>query len=251
MFKAQTPFLFEHGPRAVILLHAYASGPNDVRMLARALERENFTVYAPKFTGHATGEPLDILREGNPDRWRQDVRDAIAYMTERGYRELSIFGLSLGGAYAIKALEEVPELVGGGAFSSPVMADSFVNISAEFYRLAKMTYDAQAMSEAVQAERRQLIQAELPGQLATIDALMTKITVDLSSISQPTFIAQGGQDELVAPDSGQKLAQHLVNSQVTYQYYEEATHALTVNSAHKQLEVDLIQFLKSIYSNEE
>ncbi|WP_243685912.1 hypothetical protein [Lentilactobacillus rapi] len=50
----QTPiksFYFEHGPHAVILLHAFASGPVDVRLLARYLERENYTVYAPLFTG--------------------------------------------------------------------------------------------------------------------------------------------------------------------------------------------------------
>ena len=58
MFKAQKPFLFEHGLRAVILLHAYASGPNDVRLLARTLERENYTVFAPLFTDIQLGNRL-------------------------------------------------------------------------------------------------------------------------------------------------------------------------------------------------
>ncbi|GAB7168388.1 hypothetical protein TUA1478L_03840 [Lactiplantibacillus plantarum] len=47
MLKQPEPFFFEHGQHAVILLHAYAGSANDVRMLARALEREDYTVYGP------------------------------------------------------------------------------------------------------------------------------------------------------------------------------------------------------------
>ena len=34
---------FKNGKRAVLLLHAYTGSPNDVRMLARQLEKENYT----------------------------------------------------------------------------------------------------------------------------------------------------------------------------------------------------------------
>ena len=44
------------GKRAVLLFHAYTGSPNDVRMLARRLERENYTVLAPMFSGHGTKE---------------------------------------------------------------------------------------------------------------------------------------------------------------------------------------------------
>ena len=40
--------------------HAYSGSPNDVRMLARFLEKADYTVYAPLFKGHGTMEPYDI-----------------------------------------------------------------------------------------------------------------------------------------------------------------------------------------------
>lgn len=251
MFKAQKPFLFEHGPRAVILLHAYASGPNDVRLLARTLERENYTVFAPLFTGHSTGEPLDILRLGDPNVWWQDVKAAIEYLRKKGYQSISIFGLSLGGAYAIKALEMDNQLVAGGSFSAPVLTESFSDISDEFYRLADMTYNAQELNETEKLGRIAQIRQQLPDQLALIDAETANIATHLSDISQPTFVAQGGADELVSPESGKLLSEELNHSDVSFKWYEKAGHALTVNSAHKQLEADISQFLKSIYSDEE
>jgi esterase/lipase len=36
--------------------------PNDVRMLARFLEKLDYTIYAPLFTGHGTSDPLDFLK---------------------------------------------------------------------------------------------------------------------------------------------------------------------------------------------
>lgn len=66
MIRKPTPLFFEQGPHAVILLHAYSGSSNDMRLLARRLESENYTVLAPIFTGHATGDPADILREGSP-----------------------------------------------------------------------------------------------------------------------------------------------------------------------------------------
>lgn len=57
------PLYAKHGKRAVLLLHAYSGSPNDVRMLARFLEKADYTVYAPLFKGHGTMEPYDILQE--------------------------------------------------------------------------------------------------------------------------------------------------------------------------------------------
>lgn len=47
----------------MLLLHAYSGSPNDVRMLARYLEKSEYTVYAPLFTGHGTLAPQDILAQ--------------------------------------------------------------------------------------------------------------------------------------------------------------------------------------------
>ncbi len=73
------PLYAKHGKRAVLLLHAYSGSPNDVRMLARFLEKADYTVYAPLFKGHGTMEPYDILQEKAESWWADTKKPSIFY----------------------------------------------------------------------------------------------------------------------------------------------------------------------------
>ena len=70
--------IFRKGKRAVLLLHAYSGSSNDVRMLSRRLEKENYTVYSPNFSGHGTLVPEDILDQ-TTEQWWQDTQEAVAF----------------------------------------------------------------------------------------------------------------------------------------------------------------------------
>lgn len=112
------PFYSKVSNKAVLLFHAYTGSSNDVRALARRVERAGYSVYAPMFTGHGTNDPMDIL-EQTSDVWWQDAKRAIDFLKEEGHTQFAVFGLSMGGLFAMKLLETYPDLfVGGGAFSS-------------------------------------------------------------------------------------------------------------------------------------
>ena len=104
-FNQPKPVFAEHGKRAVILFHAYSGSPNDVRMLCRSLEQKDYTVYTPMFTGHGTPNPDDILNQGMTV-WQQDAADAVAYVKEKGYEEVAVLGLSMGGILAMDRLTQ-------------------------------------------------------------------------------------------------------------------------------------------------
>lgn len=114
------PLFTQNGSRAVLLLHAYSGSSNDVRMLSRYLEKENYTVYSPNFSGHATVSPEDILEKTTNDWW-QDTLDAVQFLKEQGYQEIAIFGLSMGGIFTMRALtSQLEGVIGGGFFCSPI-----------------------------------------------------------------------------------------------------------------------------------
>jgi len=146
VLKRPEPFFFEHGEQAVILLHAYSGSANDVRLLARALERENYTIYAPQFSGHATGDLRDVIRQGSPAQWWQDTQQAISFVRQKGYTKISIFGLSLGGIFATMALENDPALLGGGVFSSPILPSTHSQVPAMFMALSVRQFERQGKS---------------------------------------------------------------------------------------------------------
>lgn len=249
MIQMPKPFFFENdGPKAIVLLHAYASSSNDVRMLGRHLQGEGYTVLAPMFTGHATGEPKDILTAGSPTAWWQDTQQAIQQLRDKGYQEISVFGLSLGGIFAMKALETDPNLIGGGSFSSPVVRSRGSNLIPEFIKLAAATYHYSDLSQAQVDENLAWLKANVTTQLAQIDTFAQTVTDELPTIHKAVFVAQGGADELIDANCAYDLKNALTNAQVDFHYYDHAGHVITVNSARHELMADLDTYLTTIYN---
>ena len=247
MIRKPTPLFFEQGPKAVILLHAYSGSSNDMRILARRLESENYTVLAPIFTGHATGDPADILRQGSPKVWWQDTQDAIAFLRQRGYQQIAIFGLSLGGLFATRALQADSALAGGGTIASPVIFRGQTNVPGSFIEMAKATYRQENITGEDQVKRVAWLQAHLQAQLTAIQAFADTTATHLDWIKQPVFIAQGEEDQMIDPRSGKWLADAYPSNQIDYHEYAGAGHVLTVNSAHHELETDILAFLHTIF----
>ncbi|RRK11444.1 alpha/beta fold hydrolase [Lactiplantibacillus garii] len=251
MFKRPEPFLFEHGDQVVILLHAYSGSANDVRLLGRALERANYTVYAPQFRGHATGDPRDILTQGSPAKWWQDTQQAISFMRQKGYTKISIFGLSLGGIFATAALERDPALLGGGTFSSPILPSSTSRVAAMFLQLSRAQLAKRDLLPAQQRAILAQLPAQVAAQLRTIETFTaSEVTARLGQLKRPFFIGQGGQDELIDATVAQQLRTRLTEQGLTvdFHWYADSGHVITVNTAHHQLEQDVLTYLKTIFN---
>jgi carboxylesterase len=240
-------FYFEHGPKAVILLHAFASGPVDVRMLARYLERQDYTVYAPLLTGHMTPDFTDIILQGSPEKWWQDTQAAIRFLREKHFSQIAIFGISLGGIFAAKALEDNPDLVGGGSFGSPIVRKRQFSVHQTFMQMAKANFSRYHTNEAIMTAKLDWLDQNVDQLLTRIANFTVTVADALPRINQPYFIGQGLADEIVNPASACLLRDALVNSQVSFHNYPNASHMITVNQAHKQLETDLSRFLSKLY----
>ncbi|WP_251575202.1 alpha/beta hydrolase [Limosilactobacillus agrestimuris] len=242
------PFLFPHGRFGVVLLHSYTSSSADMRMLARHLERQNYTIYAPVFTGHGS-DPLTVLKKSSPDDWWADTQFAIRKLKDLRMEKIAVLGLSLGGLLATKALENEPSLAGGGVFASPVTSWGKSNVPQFFPRLAAAYYQKAGLSPQQITERITEINQLLPKQLTEISQMTREIDQHLDQIHQPFFIGQGGKDEMIDPHSGEELRNKLLaqGTPVDYHYYPQAGHVLTVNDAHQQLFADVTNFLQKIF----
>ncbi|AMB94876.1 alpha/beta hydrolase [Aerococcus sanguinicola] len=247
--KLPGPFYFKAGPRAVLLLHAYTGTANDQRMLGRRLNRENYTVLGPNFTGHATTD-VDQLVDTPCSQWIEDGRQALAQLRADGHEEIAVFGLSLGSSIATRLLLDDDALLGGGVFSSPLMLDS---ISESQVPQAFMTYVKKVWQqlgedpEAISA-KSQAIQPKLAKRLENIDQMNAQICQDLTTLDKSFFIAQGEQDELIDGTAGSQLKAYMedLGKTVDFVSYPDAGHVLTVGSNHKHLEDDVLDFLEGL-----
>jgi len=92
------------GAPALVLLHGYPAEKADLLPIAAALA-PRFTVLLldQRYFGQSGGRATTLgFRE------RRDLRRAIDFLAARGFTEVGVFGLSLGGAVALLAAAEDP-----------------------------------------------------------------------------------------------------------------------------------------------
>ncbi|WP_179394747.1 alpha/beta hydrolase [Lacticaseibacillus absianus] len=219
----------------VVLLHAYTGSPADVNLLAHALNRSGAGVLAPLFAGHGTGDAQDVFRAG-PTQWWAQTQAAIAQVQAR-YPRVAVFGLSLGGLFAMRALATLPGLACGGVLSSPVMPGTD-DVPRQFLGANRAQRKRRGLPDNTAA-----ITPALTAQLTAIHAFAAATVPLLGGITQPVFIGQGSQDVMIDPARAQALVAALHQAPVTFREYP-AGHVITVNAAHTQLEQDIIQFLE-------
>lgn len=240
-------FYFKKGPRAVLLFHAYSSSPNDVRALGRALERENYTVYAPSFKGHGTGTIDDVLTPSVED-WYKETEKAYQFLKEEGHTSIAAFGLSMGGIMAVKLLQEYP-LVGGGIFASPVVTNHPTNVPKHFWKLYREEKTKAGFEASEIARMEETAHPQLDRILKELREFVQQMTVDYPNMTLPLFIAQGGQDEMIDPEVAFEFADKLVNAKVDLKWYENGHHAITVGEYSKDVQQDVLHFLEQLTWN--
>ncbi|WP_165003655.1 MULTISPECIES: alpha/beta fold hydrolase [unclassified Enterococcus] len=242
------PLYAKHGKRAVLLLHAYSGSPNDVRMLCRFLEKADYTVYAPLFTGHGTMEPHDILAQ-QAVRWWKDTKEALRFLQSEGFTEIAVFGLSMGGIFAVRALEE-EQLIGGGFFCSPITPVK-TNVPENFEKYVRQVLKLAGKDPEEIEEKAVAFRPLVEQQLTEIQEQAAIAKQNLRTIQTPVFLAQAGQDEMIDPYGVYETARRLSRQKVTLQWYPTSSHVVTVGEARRELERDVLDFLKKLPWNEE
>lgn len=241
-YRLPEPFLLDEGPIGVVLLHAYSGSANDMRMLARHLQRENISSIGPNFAGHGSFEPLDIFEKGQVSLWWQDTVSAIEKMQNK--KPVFVFGLSLGGLFALKALYDMPNLAGGGFFGTPILNSVSANLKAPFNDYAKTLYQKTGLSQTLMTTKMQAINQQLPKQLAEIDQFRQTVKQLIPNIKQPLFIGQGQKDLITDVTQTTQLVETLKQQSIDYHIYPESGHVITVGNARKQLGEDVVNFIQ-------
>lgn len=234
----------EGADTGIILLHAYTGSPLDMNFLARKLHRLGYSVLCPVFAGHGTDEITNLFK-GNTQLWAEETSRAVAWMQAKGFKDIFIFGLSMGGVFATWALTQSRfSLRGGGVFNSPVICSQEIDISVPFMTIAENVW--QWRHDQPFAEVKVEILADHFRQMADLTQFKEDLRPHIAEITKPFFIAQSAQDELINPEDAKLLARTLANADVTYKWYPENTHVITVNRNRQQFEADVIDFLQGL-----
>lgn len=233
----------EGNQRAVILFHAYTGSTADVRMLGTYLNQKGYSVYMPLLSGHGTDDIRHVLAH-TIDRWQLEANEAVQFLVEKGYTQIAVFGLSMGGMLATSVLcERFKSVVGGGLFNSPIPLIDFTAVRQMFFTYANRLYKPGMGDKAMYDT---FIQERTLEQMQNIQRFTEYIVEKLNHISVPFYIAQSGKDELIPSDSGEKLMQRLHFTSVDYRFFPEATHVITVGAYRNVFFETVYDFIETL-----
>ena len=105
-----TDYYLPGGRSGVLLIHGLTGTPTEMRLVAKGLNRNGFTVYGMQLAGHC-GDEEDLLKTGWHD-WYRSV-DKAADRLRKDVDHMFVAGLSMGALLALKLAADRPAEVDG------------------------------------------------------------------------------------------------------------------------------------------
>jgi carboxylesterase len=240
---APKPFTFESGPRAVLLLHGFTGSSADVRMLGRFLEKKGYTCHAPQYKGH--GVPPEELVHTGPEDWWQDVMEGYEFLKSKGYEEIAVAGLSLGGVFSLKLGYTVP--VKG---IIPMCAPMYIKSEEVMYEgvlaYAREYKKFEGKSpEQIEQEMEEFKKKPMKT-LKALQQLIADVRQNVDMIYAPTFVVQARHDNMINTDSANIIYNEVESDVKELKWYEESGHVITLDKEKEQLHEDIYQFLERL-----
>lgn len=235
------PFFFEAGPRAVLLLHGFTGSSADVRILGRYLQKQGYTSLAPQYKGHAA--PPEELTKTGPADWWQDVLAGYQELVDKGYDEIAVCGLSLGGVMSLKLSMNRPVKA-----VIPMCAPAYIKSEEVMY--AGVTEYAREFKKR-EGKSQEEIDKEMSSfepmpTLKDLQELLRETRDSLEDVYAPTLVVQARNDHMINTDSANIIHDGVSAFQKELIWYENSGHVITLDKEKDQLHSDILDFLESL-----
>lgn len=261
-----TPFVYrELGPQGgvpVVFLHHFTAVLDDwdPRVIDPIAEERHVITFDNRGIGASGGKvPHTIAAMG---------ADAAAFIRALGHDQVDLLGFSIGGAVAQEVTLQEPDLVrrliltgtghrgGGGLTRMPLIVGGAYTKAAltrqdprQFLFFSRDAVGKQAGADYIArlgertADRDKPIshQARIAQLLAIREAGLGE-PHDLSQITQPTFVANGDNDVMVASSQSYALAEQIPNSKL--EIYPNSGHG-GIFQHHEQFVPAVLEFLEA------
>jgi pimeloyl-ACP methyl ester carboxylesterase len=203
-----------------------------------------------------------------PDTIAAMAADAVAFIHALGHDHVDLIGFSLGGGVAQEIALTHPELVrrliltgtgvrgGGGLTKMPLIVGGAYTKAAltrkdprHFLFFNRNGVGKRAATEYIARLRERTTDRDKPishqariAQLKAIREAGLGQPHDLSKITQPTFVANGDNDVMVASSQSHTLAEHIPNAKLTI--YPDSGHG-GIFQYHQQFVPAVLDFLEN------
>ena len=227
------PLTIEGGKKAVLLLHGFTGSTKDVKKLGEFLSKRGYTVHAPIYSGHGV-EP-EALLETKPEDWWNDVVEGYNFLKDKGYEEIAVVGISLGGVFSLKVAE-----------CAPITRDSSKGLFTRLYNYARLYKHFENKSKDQIISELHELRISPKDSLDGVTRLTEETREDLPAIKAPTLVLQGLLDDELYQQSAPFILDTVKTDDKEIIWYENSGHIITLDKERDKVYEDVYNFLNHI-----
>ena len=237
------PFYFEGtAPYAALLLHGFTGNSSDVRQLGRYLQKHNITSMAPHYEGHAE-DPQKIL-ESSPYVWWSQVNDAYEELRQKGFESIFVFGVSLGGVYALRLAAE-KDITGIATICSPMFLKEDATLFESFKQYARTFKKLEGKDDATTETE---VDTYIISDVFTEIREIIETTKDrLDNVYEPALVVQSKYDDVINPESANIIYDNIASDDKSLMWLDKSGHVPTIDVEKDILFKRLHEFMEEHY----
>ncbi|SFD86680.1 alpha/beta hydrolase [Paracidovorax konjaci] len=262
-----------HGPLArtgVLLVHGLTGTPNEMRLLAKGLNRAGFTVLAVQLAGHC-GTQDDLVATRWQD-WAASVRRGADRLMQHTGQPLIACGLSMGAVLALALAIERPKQVAGVvalsptfrydgwsmpaytrlSFLLPVFRALGIGRHSVFMEQPPYGIKDVALRERVvsQMQSGDSAAAGLPGNpwwsVIEMRALAAHVRRRLGEVRAPCLVMHARKDDIASAGNARDIVRGVRNAPVELVLLDDSYHMITIDRERRTVLARTVAFAESI-----
>jgi carboxylesterase len=234
-------FFWEAGPVGVFLSHGYTATTAEVRLLAKNLHEQGFTVSGPLLPGHGT-QPGDLNRVRWED-WAAEGEKTYQTLKNRS-EKVFVGGESMGALVALWLASEHPEIAGVLCYApaiklslSPLDTLKLYAGSLVLPEVGRASLDCSDLWQGYPG-------LPLKGALQLLE-MQKAVRARLGQIDQPLLIFQGRKDTTVATEAGEILLNGVRSVRKERIWLENSSHPVTLDADLDEVTRLTVEFIRS------
>lgn len=254
----------------VLLIHGLTGTPNEMRIVAKGLNKAGFTVYAMQLAGHC-GDEADLCKTTWVD-WYKSVEEAADYLAKE-VDNVFVAGLSMGALLALKLAADRPSQIKGvgvygptfsyDGWSMPLWAKKlfFSLVILKKLNLFQKTSFIEKPPYGLKDERiRATVSASmlsgdsaaagLAGNpfpaLAEMQLLARVVKKQLPEVTTPCLIMHSGHDDIANIDTNARLVEKSVKGPTKFVVLEDSYHLITIDRQRRDVIKESVEFFEEI-----
>ncbi|MFD9883889.1 alpha/beta hydrolase [Streptomyces alboflavus] len=221
------PYRHEGGEVGVLLCHGFTGSPQSLRPWAEHLAERGLTVSLPLLPGHGTRwQDLQVTEWQD---WYAEVDRELRALTER-CAEVFVFGLSMGGALALRLAAKYGDAVRGVVVVNP--GNKVHGLAAHALPVVRFLVPSTKgiASDIAKPGSDEIGYDRVPLHAAhSLRRFFQVVDAELPQVTQPLLLLHSPQDHVVPPADSARVLSRISSTDVTEILLEQSYHVATLD----------------------